>query len=133
MKDYIIKDPWKIIEEGFFPEFNKISESLFSLGNGHFGQRANFEETYSGESLQGNYLGGVYYPDKTKVGWWKNGYPAYFAKVLNSCNWIGLRIIIGDEELDLAKVKQIDFFRRELDMKEGRSKKRSKMYFTQWC
>jgi maltose phosphorylase len=46
------------------------------------GQRANFEEKFSGKSLQGSYMAGVYYTDKTKVGWWKNGYPEYFAKVV---------------------------------------------------
>ena len=75
MKNYIKVDEWKIIEEGFDPKNNLISESLFSLGNGRMGQRANFEEAYSGETLQGNYVAGVYYPDKTRVGWWKNGYP----------------------------------------------------------
>ena len=94
MKDYLKKDEWKIIEEGFNPKFNRISESIFSLGNGRFGQRANFEETYSGDALQGHYLAGIYYPDKTRVGWWKNGYPDYFAKVLNAPNWTGIRIEI---------------------------------------
>ena len=83
MKNYLIHDEWKIIEEGFHPEFNRISESIFSLGNGRKGGRGNFEEKYSGSTLQGNYIAGVYYPDKTRVGWWKNGYPEYFAKVLN--------------------------------------------------
>ncbi|MDB5011476.1 MAG: family 65 glycosyl hydrolase, partial [Mucilaginibacter sp.] len=89
-----------------------------SLGNGRIGQRANFEEAYSGETLQGNYVAGVYYPDKTRVGWWKNGYPEYFAKVLNAANWIGIDILIGDEQLDLAKC-EVSGFRRELNMKEG--------------
>ena len=90
MKNYLKHDEWCIIEEGFTPEYNRISESIFSIGNGRMGQRANFEENYSGDSLQGSYVAGVYYPDKTKVGWWKNGYPEYFAKVLNSTNWIGI-------------------------------------------
>ncbi|HEY4323587.1 MAG TPA: glycoside hydrolase family 65 protein [Mucilaginibacter sp.] len=118
MKDYILVDEWKIIEQGFNPHNNKISESVFSLGNGRMGQRANFEEAYSGETLQGNYVAGVYYPDKTRVGWWKNGYPEYFAKVLNAANWIGIDITIGDEQLDLAKCT-VSEFRRELNMKEG--------------
>ncbi|WP_129716027.1 glycoside hydrolase family 65 protein [Pedobacter sp. SYP-B3415] len=118
MKNYIIKDEWNIIEEGFDPHLNKISESLFSLGNGRMGQRANFEETYTGESLQGNYIAGVYYPDKTRVGWWKNGYPEYFAKVLNAANWMGLRIRIEGEELDLAKTEVLAFT-RNLNMHEG--------------
>ncbi|MBN1926807.1 MAG: glycoside hydrolase family 65 protein [Prolixibacteraceae bacterium] len=118
MKDYLINDEWKIIEEGFHPEYNRISESIFSLGNGRQGGRGNFEEHYSGDSLQGNYIAGIYYPDKTLVGWWKNGYPEYFAKVLNAANWIGIDITINGERLDLAKMK-ISSFRRELNMKEG--------------
>ncbi|WP_028987279.1 glycoside hydrolase family 65 protein [Thermicanus aegyptius] len=118
MKKYIKVDEWKIIEEGFDPKNHLVSESLFSLGNGHMGQRANFEETYSGESLQGSYMAGVYYPDKTRVGWWKIGYPEYFAKVINSTNWIGLRLLFDGEELDLARVHVKDFT-RILNMKEG--------------
>ncbi len=118
MIDYFLADPWKIIEEGFNPTMNEISESVFSLGNGMMGQRGNLEETYSGHSLQGTYVGGVYYPDKTRVGWWKNGYPEYFSKVLNATYWSGLRIYIDNEELDLAKVEILSF-KRELDMHKG--------------
>jgi maltose phosphorylase len=118
MKDYFKVDEWKIIEEGFDPHYNKVAESVFSLGNGRMGQRANFEEAYSGDTLQGNYIAGVYYPDKTRVGWWKNGYPEYFAKVLNAANWIAIDVWIGNEQLDLAKCNILSF-RRELNMKEG--------------
>jgi len=123
MKDYIEVDEWKIIENGFNPQHNKISESIFSLGNGRMGQRANFEEAYSGDTLQGNYIAGVYYPDKTRVGWWKNGYPEYFAKVINAANWIGIDIRIGGEPIDLAK-NHIEHFSRELNMKEGYLKRK---------
>ena len=118
MKNYIQPDEWRIIENGFKPELNKVSESVFSLGNGRMGQRANFEEAYSGDTLQGNYVAGVYYPDKTRVGWWKNGYPEYFAKVLNAANWIGIDVIIDGEQLDLAKC-EVSGFTRELSMQEG--------------
>ncbi|MEM1405378.1 MAG: glycoside hydrolase family 65 protein [Bacteroidota bacterium] len=118
MKNYIKHDEWKIIEEGFDPKLNRISESLCSIGNGRMGQRANFEERYSGDTLQGSYVAGVYYPDKTRVGWWKNGYPEYFAKVINSANWIGIDVYIDGIELDLAKC-EVDDFRRELNMREG--------------
>jgi len=118
MKNYIKHNEWQIIEEGFDPHLNKISESIFSIGNGRMGQRANFEETYTGETLQGNYVAGVYYPDKTRVGWWKNGYPEYFAKVLNATNWIGLNITVNDEVLDLHTSK-VSEFSRVLDMQLG--------------
>lgn len=118
MKQYLKIDEWSIIEESFDPHTQEISESIFSIGNGYMGGRANFEEQYSGQSLQGSYMAGVYYPDKTRVGWWKNGYPEYFAKVLNSTNWIGINIDIDGTPLDLAACT-VTQFRRVLNMKEG--------------
>lgn len=118
-QDYIKPDPWSIIEEGFDKEHVKSSESLFSIGNGAMGQRANFEEEYSGETFQGSYIAGVYYPDKTRVGWWKNGYPEYFAKVLNAPNWIGINVFIDGVSLDLNTCTSVSNFKRELNMKEG--------------
>ena len=117
-QNYIIPNEWSIIEEGFHRENVTTSESIFSIGNGAMGQRANFEETYSGETFQGSYIGGIYYPDKTRVGWWKNGYPEYFAKVLNAPNWIGINVNINGRALDLNTCKISDF-KRELNMKEG--------------
>ncbi len=118
MKQYLKVNEWSIIEDSFDPNNQELSESIFSIGNGHIGQRANFEEAFSGQTLPGSYMAGVYYPDKTRVGWWKNGYPEYFAKVLNMANWIGIDIKIDGETLDLARCK-VDQFYRELNMKEG--------------
>ncbi|QFZ53369.1 glycoside hydrolase family 65 protein [Oceanihabitans sp. IOP_32] len=118
-QDYIKPDNWSIIEEGFDASHVKSSESLFSIGNGAMGQRANFEELYTGETFQGSYIAGVYYPDKTKVGWWKNGYPEYFAKVLNAPNWIGINVFVNNESLDLFSCKTVENFKRELNMLEG--------------
>jgi len=118
MNNQYKKDEWLIIEEGFHPERNRESESIFSIGNGYMGQRANFEEQYSGDCLQGSYVAGVYYPDKTRVGWWKNGYPEYFAKVLNAPNWLGINISVDGKSIDLA-ASEITSFIRILNMKEG--------------
>ncbi|MEG2612954.1 MAG: glycoside hydrolase family 65 protein, partial [Alistipes sp.] len=121
-------DEWKIVEDYFDAAHVKAAESLFALGNGVMGGRANFEEHYSGDSLQGNYIGGVYYPDKTRVGWWKNGYPEHFAKVLNAAFWIGVDVWIDGEELDLAKVQILHFY-RELDMLHGVLRRRMTVRF----
>jgi maltose phosphorylase len=118
MKTKTQSHEWSVVEEGFHPARQKACEALLSLGNGHMGQRANFEERYSGESLKGSYIAGIYYPDKTRVGWWKNGYPEYFAKVLNSPNWIGIDVEVDGAWLDLATCPCREF-RRELNMKEG--------------
>ena len=118
MKHYLQHDPWCIVETDFHREFNEVTESVMSLGNGRHGGRGSFEEKFSGKTLQGNYVAGVYYPDKTRVGWWKNGYPEYFAKVLNAANWIGIDIDIEYESLDLNTCEVRDF-RRVLNMQEG--------------
>jgi len=118
-QEYITANAWSIIEDDFDKGRVKSSESLFSLGNGAMGQRANFEETYTGDTFQGSYIAGVYYPDKTRVGWWKNGYPEYFAKVLNAPNWIGINVTVNGVALDLNTCKSITNYKRELNMKEG--------------
>lgn len=64
------------------------------------GMRGNFEEGYSGDSHVGTYLAGVWYPDKTRVGWWKNGYPDYFGKVINATNFIGVDIFVNQHKVD---------------------------------
>ncbi len=118
MKNYFLHNDWQIIEQGFNAEMHESAESIFSIGNGRMGQRGMFEEKYSGKTLQGSYIAGVYYPDKTRVGWWKNGYPEYFAKVLNSPSWINMDINIDHTSIDLNNIKP-DNFTRVLDMKEG--------------
>ena len=119
MKPYLEVHPWRVVESGWNPADVRRSESIFSIGNGRFGQRANFEEQYSGDSLRGSYVAGVYYPDKTKVGWWKNGYPEYFAKVLNATNWIAIDVEVNGEVVDLAQAASVEAFHRELDMQRG--------------
>lgn len=121
----LINDEWKIIQEGFSADENRLFESLMSSGNGRMGLRGNHEEDYTGDSLKGTYVAGVYYPDKTRVGWWKNGYPEYFAKVLNAIDFIGIRVFINGEVVDLAS-SRFTGYRRELDMKESVLKR----YFT---
>ncbi|UWD46931.1 family 65 glycosyl hydrolase domain-containing protein [Clostridioides difficile] len=109
---------WKIIQDKIEVKENRLAESIMSIGNGYMGMRGNYEENYSGDSHRGSYIAGVWFPDKTRVGWWKNGYPEYFGKIPNSVNYIGIRIFIDDVELDLAKYNVENFY-RELDMKNG--------------
>jgi len=118
MKKIFKTDQWKIIQEGFDDSVNEIAESITSIANGHMGFRGNFEEDFSGKTLKGTYIAGVYYPDKTRVGWWKNGYPEYFAKILNSCDFLTIHLKINDTFLDIYKQK-VDSFTRILDMKNG--------------
>ncbi|MEG2708992.1 MAG: family 65 glycosyl hydrolase domain-containing protein, partial [Vagococcus sp.] len=52
------------------------------------------------------------------VGWWKNGYPDYFGKVINAINFIGMDIFINNHQIDLNTDTVSDFY-QELDMEHG--------------
>ena len=82
------------------------------------GMRGNFEEDYTGNTHLGTYIGGVWFPDKTRVGWWKNGYPLYFGKVINAVRLNGIHVEVDGETLDL-NTAQVEAFYRELDMQNG--------------
>lgn len=110
--------PWQVIETRLDKADMRFAESLMSLGNGYMGLRGNLEEDYSADSHRGCYIGGVWFPDKTRVGWWKNGYPEYFGKVINAMNLIGLHVRVNGETLD-AGLNPVRAFRRVLDMKSG--------------
>ena len=110
--------PWKVVETRLDKERMRLSESLTSTGNGYMGMRGNFEEDYTGDTHLGTYVGGVWFPDKTRVGWWKNGYPLYFGKVINAVRLNGIHVEVDGETLDL-NTAQVEAFYRELDMQNG--------------
>ncbi len=111
-------NPWKIATNELHQSDVRLQESLTSTGNGYMGMRGNFEEGFSGDHHQGTYIAGVWYPDKTRVGWWKNGYPEYFGKVINAINFIAMDLYINDTKIDLATQQATDFY-QELDMEHG--------------
>lgn len=111
-------DEWKVKTTVLDKEERRLQESLTSIGNGYMGMRGNFEEAYSGDHHRGSYIGGVWYPDKTRVGWWKNGYPEYFGKVINTMNFIQTDILIDGVKVDLY-TDNVSDFELELDMQRG--------------
>ena len=110
--------PWTLRSAKLEKEHKRLQESLTSLGNGYMGMRGSFEETYSADSHLGTYIAGVWFPDKTRVGWWKNGYPKYFGKAINALNFSKVKIFVDDQEVDLAK-NDVAGFSVELDMQHG--------------
>lgn len=52
------------------------------------------------------------------MGWWKNGYPLYFGKVINAVRLNGIHVEVDGETLDL-NTAQVEAFYRELDMQNG--------------
>ena len=112
-------DAWLVPTHQLDTQNKRLQESLTAIGNGYMGMRGNFEEGYSGDTLLGTYLAGVWFPDKTRVGWWKNGYPDYFGKAINAPSFINLGITINGVALDLAKNNFRDF-NLQLDLHQGK-------------
>ena len=110
--------PWKVVQTGLDIQNIRLAESITSVGNGYMGMRGNFAEDFSGDTHIGTYIGGVWFPDKTRVGWWKNGYPEYFGKVVNAVRMNGIHIRIDGETVDLAKMPFEDYS-CELDLQAG--------------
>lgn len=118
MKRLFEVDPWQLETTTLATDDKRLQESLTAIGNGYMGMRGNFEEAYSGDTHRGIYLAGVWFPDKTRVGWWKNGYPEYFGKAINSPDFLKTPIQINGEPVDLATVTYSDF-KLSLDMHDG--------------
>lgn len=114
---YFKEDEWKIIEEGFNPEYGEVSESIFSLGNEYMGVRGYFEEGYSGEKLIGSYFNGIYERTKPNYNHYK-GVSDFTEYMVNSVDWLYTRIQLDEEMLDMATSKVSKFY-RELDFKTG--------------
>jgi maltose phosphorylase len=114
---YLLVHPWKIIEQGFHADRSRVSESLFSLANEHQGVRGFFDEGYSGESLVGVYLNGIYEERFTEVMAYK-GISNRLCFMVNTVNWLYTRLELDGETLDLAKSRYSNF-RRELDFRSG--------------
>ena len=118
MKKYLLTDEWNIIEDSFHADNLRMSESIFSLGNGRFGRRGNFEESYTSDTYRGSFVAGIPFLDKTRVGWWKNGFSPFYTRIPKAADWSRIDLRLIDEELDLAQW-DVESFHRRLDMKQG--------------
>lgn len=114
---YLEVDPWRIVEKGFHKDQGRVSESLFCLSNENIGFRGSFEETYSGDTLQGAYFNGLYEESVADVSGYR-GISNRLCFMVNCPHALKLRVSIGDQELDLAHAS-FEEFQRELDFKTG--------------
>ena len=114
---YFEVHPWKVAEQGFNPDYSEVAESVFSLGNEYTGIRGYFEEGYSGKSLQGCYMNGLYESrDVAKSAY--RGMLDISDFMVNTVDWVYTRITCNGVALDLANCEFSDFV-REIDFRTG--------------
>lgn len=118
MKSIVKTHVDKIIIEEFNEKEMRFYESIMSLSNGYMGIRGGFEEGCRLPGLRGTYMAGVWYPDKTKVGWWKNGYPEFFGKAVNAANIIDIDIYTDGCRVEVSNDNLASFY-CELDMEKS--------------
>ena len=114
---YFVVHPWEVREQGFDPAYAQTAESIFSLGNEYMGVRGYFEEGYSGVSLQGSYVNGIY--ERRTLS--KSGYRGMLTHtefMVNTVDFLYTRIRCNGVLLDIATCNVTDF-ERVLDLKTG--------------
>ena len=52
-QNYIVPNPWSIIEDGFIPKHVKSSESIFSIGNGAMDNGATLKKRTQATAFKG--------------------------------------------------------------------------------
>ena len=109
--------PWQVVEKGFNPDYGEVAESVFSLGNEYTGIRGYFDEGYSGKSLQGCYLNGLYESRDVPPSAYR-GMLTISDFMVNTVDWVYTRICCNGVELDLAKCEFSDFV-RSIDFRTG--------------
>lgn len=115
---YFKLDPWKIIEEGFDPDYSRVSESIFSLGNEYMGVRGYFEEGTTCDTLLGSYFNGIYENGRKEENTAYKGIVTRTHFMVNSVDWLYTRVSLDGEQLDM-KTAQMKSFIRTLDMRTG--------------
>lgn len=118
MENNMQPDKWCLTEENFDVNNHFASNNVFSLGNGHIHQEANFEEYFSGQTMLGCYLFGILNPEEPARESWKKEYIEVSDKIVNAPNWTGIIVRLNDEKLDLA-TWEVQNYKRTLNMREG--------------
>ncbi|NYI04811.1 glycoside hydrolase family 65 protein [Allostreptomyces psammosilenae] len=109
--------PWELRWSGLDVEALERTESAFALSNGHLGWRGSLEE---GEprGLPGTYLNGFYEEHSLPYAESGYGYPEAGQTVVNATDGKIIRLLVGDEPLDMRYGAAVHH-ERVLDFRSG--------------
>ncbi|OIV36587.1 family 65 glycosyl hydrolase [Mangrovactinospora gilvigrisea] len=115
--------PWELRWKNLDLDALQRTESTFALSNGHIGLRGSLEE---GEpcGLPGSYLNGFYEEHALPYAEGGYGYPEAGQTVVNVTDGKIIRLLVGDEPLDLRYGNAVEH-ERWLDFKKGTLSRRT--------
>ncbi|QCW26578.1 beta-phosphoglucomutase [Lysobacter enzymogenes] len=112
--------PWRLRRSGLDPARARRDETLFALANGSLGVRGGLEEADGGSD--GSFLAAVYEQHPIHYHERFTGFPRHTDTRLPVADGQRIAVFLGDERLRPAPQ---DAFERELDLRQGRSSRRS--------
>ncbi len=114
-------EPWVIRETSFNPQYNRRSETVFTVANGYIGMRGHFEEGMDVpevDALNGTYLNGFYDSADIIYGEEAYGYARKRQTMLNVTDSKIIELWIEGERFNLMAGRIIDY-ERVLNMQTG--------------
>lgn len=110
-------EPWRLVEQAYSNDDLGTTETLFALGNGYLGMRANPEEGREAHS-HGTYLNGFHETWQIKHAEDAFGFAKTGQTIVNVPDAKLLKLYVDDEPLLLA-VADFDFYERSVDFRSG--------------
>ena len=110
-------DPWRIVEQRFFPRFLPQTEAIFCTSNGYLGIRGTPEEGAPVHE-SGTYLNGFYETWPIVYGEEAYGFAKSGQTMLTVPDGTLIKLYVDDEPLELERTQLLSF-ERVLDMRRG--------------
>ena len=110
-------DPWRLVEQSYSNDDLGVTETLFALGNGYLGMRANPEEGREAHS-HGTYLNGFHETWRILHAEDAFGFAKTGQTLVNVPDAKLMKLYVDDEPLLLASA-DIDSYERSVDFRNG--------------
>lgn len=109
-------DPWELVYEGYDPKYERLRETLCTVGNGYAATRGCAPETTAGEAhYPGTYAAGIYNTLTDRIA----GRTVQNESLVNLPNWLSLTFRInGGAWFDIDDVELL-FYRQTFDLRHA--------------
>lgn len=115
--DFFPVHPWKLIQTRYDSETAGLSETLFSIGNGYLGMRANSSDGRFAHE-HGTFINGLHEVWPIKHAEHAYGFAEVGQTIVNAPDPKVIRLYVDDEPLNLELSEFLEF-NQELDLRDG--------------